>query len=74
VCCVISFPFLTQNRLRVEFDWKVLAAATVFRNAAAISAAIAVGANVYCKVFTIAILFAHTTAITATIAELLFLL
>ena len=55
----------------MEFDWKVLAAAT---NATAISAAIAVGANVYCKVPVIVILFANATAVTAFIAELPLLL
>ncbi len=66
VCCVW-----------VWFDWKLVVSATVFVNTAAIyhiSAAIAVGMNVYCKVSTIAILFANTAAITATVAELLLLL
>ncbi len=58
----------------MDFDWKVLAAATVFVNATAISAAIAVDANVYCKVPVIAILFANTDAVTAAITELPLLL
>ncbi len=71
VYCVVLLPFLTWNRLRVNFNWKVLAAAT---NATAISAAIALGANIYCKVPVIAILFANTAAVTAAIAELPLLL
>ncbi len=74
VCCVVSLPFLTWNRPCVDFDWKVLAAATLFVNAAAISAAIAVGATIYCKVRAIDILFANAAAITATIVELSLLL
>jgi hypothetical protein len=58
----------------VDFDWKVLAASTVFVNAAAISAAITVGVNIYCKVPLIAILFANAAAVTAAIAELPLLL
>ncbi len=51
----------------MDFDWKVLAAAT---NATVISAAIAVGANIYCRVPVNAILFAKVAAVTAAIAEL----
>jgi hypothetical protein len=58
----------------VDFDWKVLAAATIFVNATAIFAAIAVGANIYFKVTVIAILFANAAAITAATAELPLLL
>ncbi len=57
----------------MDFDWKVLATITVFVNALAISAAIAVGANIYCKVPVI-VLFAKAAAITAAIAELVLLL
>ncbi len=74
VCCVISHSFLTWNRWNLEFNWKVLVAATVFVNAAAISAAIAVDADDYCKVSTIATLFANAAAVTAAIAELALLL
>jgi hypothetical protein len=52
----------------VDIDWKVLTATTIFVNAAAISAAIAVGADVYCKVLAIATPFANATAVTAAIA------
>ncbi len=72
VCCVFLLPFLTWNRLRVDFDWKELAAAT---DTAAISAAIAVDANACCKVPVIAILFANVAVVTAAmIAELPLLL
>ncbi len=55
----------------MEFDWKVLAAAT---NATAISAAIAVGVNIFCKVPVIPILFANANVVTVAIAELPLLL
>jgi hypothetical protein len=58
----------------LDIDWKVLAVATVFANATAISAVIAVGANIYSKVPVIAILFANTPAVTAAIVELPLLL
>ncbi len=47
----------------MDFDWKVLAPATVFVNATAISAAFAVGASIYCKVPVIIILFANATVV-----------
>jgi hypothetical protein len=58
----------------VDLDWKALAASTVFVNATAISAAIAVDANIYCKVPVITIIFANAATITAAIAELPLLL
>jgi hypothetical protein len=58
----------------VDFDWKVLATAVVFVSGTDSSTAIAVGADVYCKVLAIATLFANATAVTAAITELLLLL
>ncbi len=53
---------------------KVLATTTIFVNAAAVSAAIPVGVDIYCRVPTIATVLADAIAISAAIAELSLLL